>query len=171
MHFFIIPKKLFKIREKGEKSKRTKSKKKIWIIAISAGVMLLSLVLWIIYAANRVPSKSYAEGVGEYTLTAQTSQQREEFFEQFGYIAKEVSEQEITVPCDSQSFEDYNDLQKSQGLNLNPYGGRRAQMYTMQIGDKEKELFGVIIVYKGKVIGAHLTDMRYPATLSPLCKE
>lgn len=167
MRFYIIPKKFFKIRDKKEKVKFNSSKKKIWIISISSAIMLLSIAGWMIYAVNRVPSKSYAEGVGEYSLQADTKEQREAFFEQFGYTATEGYEQKIIVSCDSEAFKEYNKLQKSQGLDLYPYCGKTAQMYTMQIdnGDKE-ELFGVIIVYKGNVIGGHITDMGYPAELN-----
>lgn len=172
MRFFIIPKKIFKIREEKEKNEPVSYKKKIWIIWVSAGIVLAFLAGWMIYAVNRVPSKSYTEGVGEYSLQADSKEQREAFFEQFGYTAREVVCEEITVPCDSESFKEYNELQKSQGLDLYPYCGKTAKMYTMQIEQTgEDELFGVVIVYKGKVIGAHLTDMAYPATLKPLCKE
>ena len=169
MRFFIIPKKVFRIREKKEKNEATSNKKKLWIIWVSAGIVLASLAGWMIYAVNRVPSKSYTEGVGEYSLLAGTKEQREAFFEQFGYTATEAYEQDITVPGDSEIFEEYNKLQKSQGLDLYPYCGKTAKMYTLQIEQKgEDELFGVIIVYKGKVIGAHLTDMAYPAALKSL---
>lgn len=166
MRFFIIPKKMFKIKRQEEKSKHTANKKKLWILLVSAGAVLVIFMCLMIYAENRVPSKSYAEGVGEYALLADTKEQREAFFEQFGYTATEVYEQEITIPCDSEEFEEYNKLQKSQGLDLYPYCGRSAVMYTMQIEDNE--LFGVIIVYKGKVVAGHLTDNLYPAVVMPL---
>ena len=169
MRFFIISKRLFKTKDKERKNKREISKKTVWIWAVSVAAVGLLLSGWVIYSLSSVPSRSYAEGIGEYSLEAKTKSQRESFFEQFGYTAKEVYEQEIRVPCDSESFKEYNDLQKSQGLDLNPYCGKTAKMYTMRIyGDDTREVFGVIIVFKGRVIGAHLTDMEYPATLSPL---
>lgn len=173
MRFYIIPKKMFKINGNDNGDDR-KSKggipMKLWVL-IAAFVVLLSAVCIVLCVVNFVPAKLQAEGAWEISLAASTKAQRTEFFAQLGYEIQEVQSQEITIPCTDGQFGSYNELQKSQGFDLSAYCGRKATMYTMEIiGTNQggEELFGVIIVYRGKVVAGHITDNLYPACVKPL---
>ncbi len=170
MRFFIIPKKMFKNQSEEKDLKRRFYKKKSFYIAVILLMFATIISVFILCRLNKVPSVSYCEGIGKFRLEAYSKEDREEFFEQFSYKAEEISVEEITIPCESVQFEEYNELQKSQGLDLMPYCGKVAKMYTMKLSGnaEEEELFGVLIVYKDKVIGAHKTDLLYPACVEAL---
>ena len=73
----------------------------------------------------------------------------------------------VTVPeTFDASFEKYNDLQKSQGFDLDKYRGKKVKRYTYKVeklGSKvpEKDCYVTVLVYRKKVIGA---DMCCPGT-------
>lgn len=171
MRFFIIPKRLFKKQSDVENIKQRFYKKKSFVIIVSVLFVAVAVLGFILYRVNRVPSVSYCEGVGKFRLEAYNKEDREKFFEQFSYAAEEVAVEEIIIPCDSLQFEEYNNLQKSQGFDLMPYCGKQAEMYTLKLSkeaESEIQLFGVLIVYKGRVVAAHKTDFLYPACVRAL---
>jgi len=171
MRFFIIPKRMFKNNTEDTNAKRRLLKNKKLIIITSVSAVVLIALGFVLFRIFHVPSVSYCEEFGEFCLEASEKEDREKFFEQFSFEARQVAEQEIVIPCDSVQFERYNKLQKSQGLDLMPYCGKKVKMYTMKISkekSEESQLYGVLLVYKGKVIGAHITDFKYPALVRPV---
>ena len=170
MHFYFISGRMFKKREKKEKTKQKLGKRKKQTIVGALVAVVLALAVVFVYAKCRMPSYAYCEGVGKISLLASSEEERSEFFEQFGYEVREIECKEIIIPAESEEFEEYNELQKSQGLDLEDYCGKKAKMYTVSIENNKQELFGVIIVIRGKVVAAHLTDNLYPACLMALNK-
>lgn len=143
-------------------------RKKLSVIIVSS-VMVLSLLIWVLYSALHIPSKAFCDGVGEYSLLADTQSMREGFFLPFGYKAQSLECYDITVPSSGEVYEEYNEIQKSQGLSLAPYGGESAQMYVFSLeSEGEDNLYGFLIVYKGRVIGAHVSDCLYPSAVRGL---
>ena len=73
----------------------------------------------------------------------------------------------VTVPeTFDASFDKYNDLQKSQGFDLDKYRGKKVKRYTYKVeklGSKvpEQDCYVTVLVYRKKVIGA---DMCCPET-------
>lgn len=167
MFFVSVKNKIFRKRIKDEDHD---SKKKGRLIILSvAGFVVLSSVLWVVWASVRMPSASFCEGVGEYSLKASTQGKREEFFAQFGYEASSIASYEITVPSQGENLKAYNEIQKKQGMNIMPYGDKQAQMYVLSLtDDKGETLYGFLMVYKNRVIGAHISDCSYPARVMSL---
>ena len=169
MRFFIIPKRMFGNEEDAEKSKKKISR--VWWIVVSVLIVFCAVVLLVVCRVTAVPEKLSFKGVGEVSLSASTEQERVEFFERLGYKVHQVQKQEITIPCTDGEFSEYNELQKSQGFDLTAYCGKTATLYTMKIeggNQRADELFGVIIVYKDKVVAGHITDNLYPACVRAL---
>lgn len=170
MRFFIIPKRMFENKEDAGK-REAKTSGKRWFFAVIFLVMFAAAFVFVFRLENNAPKKALLKGVGEVSLAAATEQERAAFFEQLGYNVQECEKQEITIPCTDGQFSEYNELQKSQGFDLSPLCGRKATMYTMKILGEEQgfdELFGVIIVYKGRAVAGHITDNLYPACVKPL---
>lgn len=133
------------------------------VIGISFA-MMSACILWVLCSSMYVPSKAFCEGVGEYSLLAATEKQREDFFLPFGYKAHSLDSYEIKVPSEGEVFEEYNEIQEEQGLDLIPFAGRDARLYVLSLdAGEEGKLFGFMIVYKDKVIGAHTSSCGYPA--------
>lgn len=151
------------------------SKKSVYIlIAILASVAVVVAVLFTV-ALSHVPSSTYVEGVGEVSLSAATEHEREDFFAQFGYKAESLESTSVIIPSEGEVYEEYNELQEEQGLSLEPFCGKRAQQYILKLDKKSDEgnlLFGVLTVYRDRVVAAHLTDFIYSEELPkclPLC--
>lgn len=144
---------------------------KVLLIVISV-ILAALLAVWVLCRLFYIPDTAFCEGVGEYSLVAENEAQREEFFLPFGYKAKSLASYEIKVPSIGDTFEEYNEIQKVQGLDLLPFSGRDAQMYVFSLESMgNEELYGFLIVCKGRVAGAHLSSCRYPADVRGLWEQ
>ena len=69
---------------------------------------------------------------------------------------------EIRIPkAGDQVFDRYNELQKSQGYDLNKYAGKKVMRYVYQITnfpDAKEPVYATVLVYKDKIIGGDITD-------------
>ena len=164
---FLFPTKIeYSAKKDGSSGRKTKGR---LIILFLAGFVILSSVLWVIWASVRMPSVSFCEGVGEYSLNASTEVEREDFFRQFGYEVSYLTSCDIVVPSQGSVLCEYNEIQKKQGLNILPYGDKKVQMYIFKLSrDNSAILYGFMIVYRDKVIGAHISDCLYPARIMSL---
>ncbi|MGN0452807.1 MAG: DUF4830 domain-containing protein [Ruminococcus sp.] len=143
-----------------EKLKLKSSKKVRGALILGAVMLLVILCIWAFLRLSDVPHSAYSESLGEYSLSAGTSEEREEFFSQFGFEAECVYECETSVPQKGEGFESYNELQRSMGLDLRPFLGKRAQQYIFRLSQSEGDtpFYAVMLVYRDKVIAVHLTD-------------
>lgn len=165
MFFVYVKSKLFCGRHKNDEDK---SSKRIKItVAVSAAVVLL-LAGWMIYVSLHMPSYSYCEGVGKYSLAALTEDDREGLFEQFGFEAEETESWEVIIPSVGEVLQEYNEIQKNHGMNLLPYGDKRAQMYVYKAEKGGEDLLAYLVVYRGKAVAAHISGVGYPAGIQSL---
>ncbi len=87
-----------------------------------------------------------------------TNDDRRAFLAQFGYeVSSEPLETaEVTLPSDfDRVFSGYNELQKSQGLDLSKYRGKTVMRYTYEVNNygSEGKVWATVIVYRNRVIG------------------
>ena len=88
-----------------------------------------------------------------------TNDDRIRFLEQFGWQVdpEAVESIEVTVPEDfDKIFSAYNELQKSQGLDLSRYKKKNVMRYTYEITNYDGyngTVYVNILVYRNKVIG------------------
>lgn len=91
-----------------------------------------------------------------------TESSRLEFLRQFGWEVKEscVEEVEIKIPADfDKVMNSYNEIQKSQGLDLSKYKGKTVQRFTYEVTnypDYDGTVYANIIIYKSRVIGGDI---------------
>ncbi len=75
---------------------------------------------------------------------------------------KPVQSGNVTVPeTFDAAFEKYNDLQKSQGFDLEKYHGKKVKRYTFKVKSTYgkvplRDCFATVIVYKKKAVGADI---------------
>lgn len=146
--------------------------RKKYVISISAAVIALAVMLIIVFSSgNTAPSDSATcDEVGRYSLVAQTVGGECGFIEQFGYdvIAESRECETVVIPSSfNQTYEEYNELQKKIGLDLEAYKGREAQKITYELDNSDMK-YAVILTLKGRVIGAHLTNGEYGDKNEPL---
>lgn len=147
-----------------------KLKKRIKIKYI---LIILAVIAAVIFACIRngaaSADKATCDEAGEYSLAAETEEQRLDILRSFGIENAVLSESaEITIPEDFNSnTENYNELQKQIGLDLSPYKGQKAEKLTYSLKG-ENASYAVLLVNNGRLIGGHLTNRVYGERARPL---
>lgn len=140
-------------------------------------LIITALFALIIFACAKnctgsAPNTATCDEVGEYSLAAETEEQRLDILNAFGIENAELTEsEEITIPEDFNSVtENYNELQKQIGLDLAPYKGKRAERLIYSLKG-EKASCAVLLVCDGRLIGGHLTNREYGGSAMPLSEN
>ena len=129
--------------------------KKILILAGAVVAVIIALVLLL-------------GGRGDAAHTAAPAlsgnDARVEFLKGFGWevAASPVESGQVKVPQDqSDVFDRYNALQKSQGYDLTQYAGKTVMRYVYKITNypgATDPVHATILVYKNQIIGGDITD-------------
>ncbi len=149
----------FKIKNRGKALRYT-------VIVI----LIIALVIFaVIKNSGSNADTATCDEVGEYSLKAETEEQRLGILNSFGIENAELEESdEITIPEDFNSItEKYNETQKQIGLDLSPYKGQKAQRLTYSVNG-ENASYAVLLVNNGRLIGGHLTNRVYGEGVMPL---
>lgn len=71
-----------------------------------------------------------------------------------------MTSEEVTIPSDfNEIYTEYNDLQKSQGLDLSKYKRKTVMRYTYEISnfkDWDGIVYATVLVYRDKIIGGDI---------------
>lgn len=129
-------------------------------------VALLSLVALVTLVPELQPVAAASDGVEEsQTLNFERIRSNEDriaFLAQFGWeVSAEPTESTtVTVPREfDKVFAAYNELQRTQGLDLTGYGGRTVERYTYTVTNYqgyEGTVLANLLVYRGRVIGGDI---------------
>lgn len=127
--------------------------------------LLICSIAIILTVAAVVPKQQKYESVAvvayDYSDIT-TNDDRVSFLESFGYTVdpNPLEVVSVTIPETFDSvYEKYNDLQRSQGLNLKRYSGLNVQRYTYAINDYNENTENVIanlLVYNDNIIGGDI---------------
>lgn len=140
--------------------KSSKSKIVVLLCAVSLAVAALIFVL----SRNGEPAVSNP-GVN---LKAESAAERVAFISQYGWEISEdpVEVAEVIIPAEfDEAYTQYNELQREQSFDLEPYKGLRAKRWTYEVlnfpGYEGRQ--GVIelnvLVYDGRVIGGDVCSL------------
>lgn len=130
------------------------SKIKFFAVVLLAVASLLALI-------TLVPGYGDAGTVAAVTIdynNIRTDEDRIGFIESFGYtVVGLASECEVRVPDDFDAvYTKYNDLQRSQGLNLKKYAGKSLTRYSYYLTDYsgyDGKVMITLLVYKNRIVG------------------
>ena len=98
-----------------------------------------------------------------------TNEERITFFSQFGWQInpEPIEVKEIIIPQEfDEVYENYNSIQKQQGLDLELYKGMRAKFWSYEIlnypgyENSDGVIRGNLLIYDGIVIGGDVSDIR-----------
>ncbi len=118
-----------------------------------------------------------ASKVGEVNMRASNAEERIAFFSQFGWeISTDPLEvKEVVIPTEfDETYEEYNNLQKSQGLDLEKYKGKRVKMWSYEVKNypgyeaTDGVIHGNILVYEGIVIAGDISSVELDGFMEPL---
>ena len=131
------------------------------------GVICVALLLLISLVAF-VPELSPVAAAGEVEEehiryeNVETAEDGIEFLAQFGWEVdpNPVESTTVTIPAEfDKVFAAYNELQRTQGLDLSGYAGRVAERYTYRVTNYEgytDTVLANLLVYRGRVIGGDI---------------
>ena len=91
-----------------------------------------------------------------------TNEDRIKFLEQFGWnvAAEPLESEEVVIPGEfDKVFAGYNEIQKSQGLDLGKYKKKKLTRYTYEVTNYEGyegKVYANILIYKNKVVGGDI---------------
>lgn len=109
-----------------------------------------------------------AAKVGTVNMRAGNAQERAAFFSQFGWeiSTDPIEVKEVVIPEEfDETYSEYNEIQKSQGLDLEKYKGKRVKSWSYEIKnypeyeDSDGVIRGNILVYDGVVIGGDICSV------------
>lgn len=133
-------------------------KKKIAFAIVMAALVLIGVILLV--GAHQKKSAAGAEtGARAAASTSVKSEKgRVAWLAQNGWEVESPAASQSTVMIPrtfSPVFEEYNELQKSQGFDLSQYCGTEVTMYTYRVtnADADGEVLAVLYVCNGKVVG------------------
>lgn len=130
-------------------------------------LLCLLLFVGVCLLALRAGGRDTVTVGGErYSLRVADTRDVAAFLAVCGYdVAEPLSEQEVTVPKTwNDTYDRYNRLQLSQGLDLVPYKGRVAQELIYAAGER----FITVLLSGDRIIAAHISVMDGSSQYEPL---
>lgn len=94
-----------------------------------------------------------------------TEEERQKFIRSFGWeVAEEpLTVMEVKIPEEFDSvYEEYNNLQKTQGMDLTKYQGKRCKKYQYSVlnyPDRPEHVVCTLLVYDGRVVGGDISGV------------
>lgn len=110
--------------------------------------------------SRQISATATRDEAGEYSLTVKNDEQAKAFLQGFGIekVIEKTGREKVIIPKSFNSvYENYNEIQKRVGLDLSRYKGKSALKVTYKI-ESEKAGYAVLLLYKNRVIGGHLTS-------------
>lgn len=129
--------------------------KKIAIILAAAVGVILALIL--LFGGGNDAAETVAGTVSD-------NDSRVQFLESFGWevTTSPMESSQVRVPNEqTEVFERYNALQKSQGYDLTQYAGKTVMRYVYQVNnypDATEPVYATLLVYKNQIIGGDITN-------------
>ena len=127
------------------------------IILVLAGAAALIAVLIMLFGGGSEAAPSAAPSMS-------SNDARVKFLTDFGWevAASPVESGQVRIPeADSDVFERYNTLQKSQGYDLSEFAGKTVMRYVYKIKNypgAADPVYATLLVYKDQIIGGDVTD-------------
>ena len=130
---------------------------------IAASIVILCAIVLAVPEYRPVSTKAVAASVEKYSYDkVKTADDAAAFLAQFGWEVEPTPLEEVKINIPSEFdkvMNAYNELQRSQGLDLSRYKGRDVIRYTFSVTNYpnyDGTVMANVIVYKGKVIGGDL---------------
>lgn len=136
--------------------------KKVLIALGAAVALILALILLLGGGENSEPAAA---------TTVSGNDSRVQFLESFGWqVAKSPTESsQVRIPeKQSEVFDRYNALQKSQGYDLSQYAGKTAMRYVYKVENypgATEPVYATVLVYKDQIIGGDVTNTAAKGTI------
>ena len=135
--------------------------------------LTLAVLIGVLAFGGGADSVSAASGAVSFS-GVKTNEERVAFISQFGIKVDTEPEEteEFRVPENfDRVISGYNEIQKSQGLDLTKYKNKKVTRYTYETADYNgKPAFVNLIIYKGTVIACDVSSTDPTGFVEPLIK-
>lgn len=127
-------------------------------LSLSLLVLVLLVIFVPSYDAGSLPTGQEVEYSG-----IKTNEDRVTFLSRFGWTVEDtpILEEDVTIPADFDSvFAAYNELQKTQGLDLSKYKRKSVKHYRYKLTNHPSgdTVYANLLIYRGKVIGGDISS-------------
>ena len=140
---------------------------KVTVKKAIAGVLVIGAVVWGVAAlspraAETVSAQNAAQST-DLSGKLKTNEQRVALLESLGWKVNPEprSEREVQIPKTfDDNYQAYNAIQLGQGLDLTPYQGKRATLYTYELTEYPTGVQGVtanLLIRRGRLIAADIS--------------
>lgn len=140
-------------------------------MAFLLAIGLLAVTLALTGAGSAVSAFNRTDGA----FRAETNEQRVAILERLGHQVEEepLEVKEARIPDEfDQVYQQYNEIQKKAGFDLEKYRGKPVTIYTYQIINSQKSpeesVLAHLIVYDGQVIGGDIGTARVDGFMEEL---
>ncbi len=109
---------------------------------------------------NKVVEVAAERKTGDFK-NVKTNEDRVSFLESYGWqVGQEPSYSGVvTIPEEFNAvYEEYNELQKTLGLNLGKYRGKEVELYSYPVTNAGETAYATLLIYKNKVIGGDVSS-------------
>ena len=143
-------------------SMRASTIKLVGVICVALTVLITLIAFVPTYALPTQPTADADADVQYSYDKVKTPSDAVNFLAQFGWEVEgtPVEEKAVTIPAEfDKIFAAYNELQKSQGLNLTKYRGKDVTRYTFAVKNYEGyegTVWANVLVYRNRVIGGDI---------------
>lgn len=140
-------------------SVKTSKGKLLGLLAVAT----VAIILMIIVFSGGADAET-ASTKSKMSTAASTAAERIQFLNQYGWEVKEepISVTEVLIPEEfDQTYEDYNTIQKKQGMDLSKHKGKSVKKWTYEITNYPNSQATVqanLLVLNGKVIGGDVSS-------------
>ncbi len=157
------------------KSKISKKLLRRIVVCLLVAVCMLVTFLCMVVALDYPSPNATCESVGEYS-TAFDESDPDNFMRQFDIETDGLfSVTQVHIPAQfTETYTKYNELQKSQGLDLEKHKGKECTLYIYKLKDLKidyADAYASIIVYKDKVIAGHISTGILGSAMYTFCGE
>lgn len=139
-------------------------------IAVAVIVFIIGVAVVTAVKSGSYPKNTTTcDELGSYSICAEAPAQEQEFLKLLGYEVETESRisESIIIPSEfNDIYNEYNELQKPLGLNLEWYKGKNAEKVTYKLKNSDK--YTIILVCEGKIAGGHITNGEYGQSNLPL---
>ncbi len=138
---------------------------KLTIRKAAIGLAVLGGILWGITALAPRAAQAVAAQIDSQSISQKLKDNdaRVSYLQEFGWMVEETPlvEMEVQIPKEFDgAYQQYNEIQLRQGLDLTKYRGKRAMLYTYTVLDYPTQEEGVtasLVLYKNRVIAADIS--------------
>ena len=144
---------------------KIKAKKTVILAAVLSVTAAIICTAVTVAINSRLPDTAVSDKTGEYSLVLNDGEEKK-FLEQFGVETADAKPEKrsVVIPSD---FNEYYELQKKIGLDLAKFKGKEVTEIIVPL-EKPKDNNAVLLVYKNRVIGGHITNGEYGSKNLPL---